>query len=221
MEQTTEGTFRVHPGRDDGEWLLLDVESGDPVYVPRDGPASEFEPGSRVRAELAFADGDARVTDAAVVADTRLYFYRTDEELFEAARACWRAASEAGEPMASRVTHDTDSEPNGVVYTFAEQPGRQDLFAEFRDGAKPLEPLVERATEGAAPPFEVFVLDHADHPFVVVYIALERDGLLARTVRETYGDAALTDLGGVVEQRSTAYRNSSSSDDVDELDFDS
>lgn len=198
MEQTTAGLYRVYPGRDDGEWLLLDAESGDPTYVPRIGPAATFEPGNRVRAELVLSDGDAEVTAADIERDGRFHFYRvTDEQLFEAAQVCWNAATEAGEPMASRVTHDTDGDPNGVVYTFAEQPGERDLFAEFRDGAKPLEPLLARAADGADPPFESFVIDHADYPFVVVYIALARDGLLARTVRETYGGASLTDLGGV------------------------
>lgn len=201
MEQTTTGEYRVHPGRDGGEWLLLDVESGDPTYAPRDGAAADLAAGNQVHATLAFADGAAKVVDAAVERDTRFYFYRPDPDsrLFEAARVCWDAAVEVGEAMASRVTHGTDGEPNGVVYVFAEQPGERDLFAEFRDGVTPLEPLLERAADGSDPPFEAFIIDHPEHPFVAVYIALERGGVLARTVRETYDGGSLTDLGGFEE----------------------
>ena len=87
--------------------------------------------------------------------------------------------------MNSQVTRDTDSDPNGVVYTFAEQAGERDLFGEFRDGIKPLEPLVARAAEAADPPFSVWVLD-TPQPFVLVYIVLGPDGLLERTMCDTY-----------------------------------
>ncbi|PSQ35543.1 hypothetical protein BRD11_02490, partial [Halobacteriales archaeon SW_12_69_24] len=92
-----------------------------------------------------------------------------------------------GEPMNSRVTYGTDNEPNGVVYTFADQPGSRDLLAEFRDGGKPLEPLVDRAarSEDVEPPFSVYVIE-PEEPFLVVYIVLEPDGLLDETVADTY-----------------------------------
>jgi len=118
-----------------------------------------------------------------VETDTRYRFVRTDEPLFEAARDCWAAARHADEAMNARVTHGTDDEANGVVYTFAEGP--RDLFAEFRDGTRPLDPLLSRVGR-VAPPYEVFVIDHEAEPFVVVYIVLRRDGLLAETVRDTY-----------------------------------
>jgi hypothetical protein len=89
--------------------------------------------------------------------------------------------------MNSRVTYNTDNEANGVLYTFAEQAGSRDLFSEFRDGLKPLEPLIARAAqpEEVDPPFSVFVID-PEEPFVVVYIVLDPDGLLDETVRDTY-----------------------------------
>jgi hypothetical protein len=187
---TTEGVYRVlestrsEDERDGEEWLLLDVETGDPTYVPRDG--LDAAAGNRVRATIAWSDGDPRVEAAAVVSDTRFGFTRTREPLFQDAHACWRDAREAGEAMASRLTHGTDGDPNGVVYTFAEQPGSRDLFEEFRDGGKPLDPLLARLAESVDPPFEAFVVDHTDEPFVVVLIAFECGGLLAGTVRETY-----------------------------------
>ncbi|MFC7176561.1 DUF6663 family protein [Halosegnis marinus] len=147
MEQTTTGTYRVLPGRDDDEWLLLDVESGDPTYVPR-GDAPDLAVGNRVRADLAWRDGDPRVESAAVTDATRFRFVRTTETMFEAATRCWEGAVESGSGMNSRVTYGTDGDPNGVVYTFAKQPGQRDLFEEFRDGVKPLEPLLVRAAGG-------------------------------------------------------------------------
>ena len=187
---TTEGVYRVlestrsEDERDGEEWLLLDVETGDPTYVPRED--LDAAAGNRVRATLVWPEGDPRVEEYEVAADTRFAFTRTREPLFQDAHACWRDAREAGEPMASRVTHGNDGDPNGVVYTFAEQPGSRDLYEEFRDGGRPLEPLLARLAESVDPPFEAFVVDHTDEPFVFVLLAFERDGLLAGTVRETY-----------------------------------
>lgn len=208
MEQTTNGEFRVHPGREEGELLLLDPGTADPTYVPKEGPAADLAPGNRVRATLAWGDGGARIEEATVVSDTRYRFYRTEETIFEVARDCWERARAAGEGMNARVTRGTGGDVNGVVYTFAAQPGQRDLFAEFRDGAKPLEPLLDRLRgdedgEDSAgedpvdrsPPYSVFVIDPADEPFVVVAIALDPDGRFARTLRATYGDASLADLG--------------------------
>ncbi|WP_255198475.1 DUF6663 family protein [Halorarius litoreus] len=223
MEQTTAGTFRVLAStRGDDEWLLLDVESGDPTYVPATGyegalaeTAADLEAGNRVDAELAWSDGQARFAALTITAPTRFYFIRTTETLFEAAKRCWNDAVEEGSGMNSRVTYGTDSEPNGIVYTFAEQPGQRDLFEEFRDGVKPLEPLLVRAAggreaydtdDGPEPPFETFVLSHPDHPFVTVYIVLDPDGFLAETVRDTYldGDGSAhddeDDVGGLADR---------------------
>ncbi|MFB6117506.1 DUF6663 family protein [Halosegnis sp.] len=203
MEQTTAGEYRVLPGREDGELLLLDVESGDPTYVPADDEADLPAVGNRITAELAWVDGDPQLAGFEVVADTSFHFVRTDEPIFEAATRCWEEAKESNAGMSSRVTHGTDGEPNGIVYTFARQPGQRDLFAEFRDGVKPLEPLLVRAAGGREaypngdagpdPPFEVFVIA-AEEPFVAVYIVLDPVGFLAETVRDTYVSAGgLTD----------------------------
>lgn len=187
---TTVGVYRVlestrdEDERDGDEWLLLDVETADPTYVPR--ADLDAAPGNRVRATLVWPNGEPRVEESEVVEDTRFAFTRTREALFQDAHACWRDAETAGEAMASRVTSGTDGEPNGVVYAFADQPGSRDLYEEFRDGGKPLDPLLARLAESVDPPFEALVLDHTGEPFVVVLLAFERDGLLARTVRETY-----------------------------------
>ena len=187
---TTGGVYRVLEStreadeRDGDEWLLLDVETGDPTYVPRGD--LDAAAGNRVRATLVWPDGEPRVEEYEVLTDTRFAFTRTREPLFQDAHACWRDAQEAGEAMASRVIHGTDGQPNGVVYAFADQPGSRDLYEEFHDGGKPLDPLLARLAESVDPPFEAFVIDHTDEPFVLVLLAFERDGLLAGTVRETY-----------------------------------
>lgn len=175
------------------EFLLLDPETADPTYVARTGyddPLAErvasVEAGNLVECAVDWTDERPRFADCEVVERTRFAFTRDVTNLFEAAVECWREAEYAGEAMNSRLTRGTDGDVNGVCYVFADQRGRRDLFEEFRDGTKPLDPLLA-AVDGADPPYEVFVLDPADHPFVVVYIALERGGLLARTVRETYG----------------------------------
>lgn len=186
MTPRTDGPFRVLPGRTDDERLLLDVESADPTYVDREA-LPDVAVGNRVDADLSFSEGEPIVESATVETETAFRFVRTHEPVFEAARNCFEAARAEGEAMNSRVTYGTDGDPNGVVYTFAEQPGSRDLFEEFRDGGKPLEPLVDRAarSEGADPPFSVWVLD-PEEPFVLVYIVLDPDGILEETMRDTY-----------------------------------
>ena len=193
MTRSTEGPFRVLPGRRDGEALLVDVNSADPLYVAESSlstpnEASELAVGNRIDADLSWAGEEPVLSDATVETDTRFRFRRTDEQLFEAARSCFEEARAEGAAMNSRVTYDTSRNPNGIVYTFAEQPGSRDLFAEFRDGTKPLDPLLDRAAEGAEPPFSVWVLA-SDAPFLVVYIVLDPDGLLESTMADTYGDS--------------------------------
>lgn len=209
MEQTTAGRYRVlESTRNRDEWLLLDAESGDPTYVPStgyDGAVADavdaLKPGNQISATLAWDDGTARFAELSVDDATRFWFARTEETLFEAAKRCWNDAVETGAAMNSRVTHDTDGEPNGVVYVFAAQPGQRDLYEEFRDGVKPLEPLLARTADAADPPFETFVLVHSDHPFVTVYIVLDPDGFLAETVRDTYFEEADTGTGGGLADR--------------------
>ncbi|MFC4987483.1 MULTISPECIES: DUF6663 family protein [Saliphagus] len=180
----TEGRFRVLPGRDDDEWLLLDVESADPTYVPRES-APDLASGNRIEATLDWSGDEPAIADWTVLTDTRFRFLRTREPIFEAAETCFEAARSAGDAMNARVTQDTDGRANGVVYTFADQSGQRDLFAEFRDGEKPIEPLVARAAEDEEPPFSVWVID-PEEPFVVVFIVLDPEGLLAETMAETY-----------------------------------
>lgn len=181
--------FRVLPGRDerDDERLLLDVESADPVYVPRSALSDDVAVGNRITADVRWADDEPVVENVTVEETTTVAFVRTDEPVFQAAQACFEEARARDEPMNSQVTYSTDNEANGVVYTFADQSGSRDLFSEFRDGLKPLEPLLARAAaaDGVEPPFSVYVIAPPE-PFTIVYIVLEPDGLLDETVRETY-----------------------------------
>ncbi|ELK54343.1 hypothetical protein D320_10514, partial [Haloferax sp. BAB-2207] len=80
-------------------------------------------------------------------------------------------------------------DPNAVLYVFAKQPGARDLFDEFGDGVVPVDPLLDRLddeTDAPDAPREVFVLRPLDEEFVLVAIALDREGLFARTMRDTY-----------------------------------
>jgi len=233
MEPSTDGRYRVL-GRphDDGELLLLDVESFDPVYVRVPGAGDEegdpavddagdartddeddaradddgrhrdradegddlaatvanLRAGYVVDVRLAWADGTPRFAAVEVVDRTLFEFCPSVTGIFEAARETWAATHRAGEAMNSRVTRDVDGEPNGALYVFAEQAGARDLFEEFRTGVRPLDPLVDRvdAASDDDGPREVFVMRPADEPFVLVYVAFEKGGLLADTVRDTY-----------------------------------
>jgi hypothetical protein len=167
------------------ERLLLDTETAEPTSVPATA-LEGVEPGNRVRAALDWTGADGpRVTDFEVVDATRFRFRRDVTPLFEAAADCWQSAAASGEAMDARVLRNTDSDPVGVVYVFAEQSGARDLFGEFADGTKPLDPLLDRV-EAADPPYEVFVLDPADHRCVVVTIALDPESRFAGTMRDTY-----------------------------------
>ncbi|PSP86245.1 hypothetical protein BRC83_00835 [Halobacteriales archaeon QS_1_68_17] len=198
MRPTTSGVYRAFESpRDRGdEWLLVDGE-GDPTYVAASGygdslaaTVAGLRPGYRVAATIEWQDDEARFADLAVESPTLFAFVDGTPDIFEAARETFRAGVRENVGVNSRVTRDTDGDPNGVLYTFAEQSGARDVFAEMRDGRTPLEPLVEKAIEGGRdPPFEVFVLRPAGDgdPFVVVYLAFEKGGLLADTVRDEYG----------------------------------
>jgi hypothetical protein len=197
-EQTTEGKYRVlESTREREEWLLLDVADADPTYVPKGEAAGSLEPGNRVRAELVWADGDPQFADFEVLEATTFAFTRTREDLFGDAHGAFRDARDAGEAMGSRVLVGQAGAPVGVVYTFADQPGQRDLFEEFRDGVKPLEPLLVRLAEDENPPFAGFVVDHVEEPFLAVVLAFDHEGMLAQTVRETYFGASLFDSGAL------------------------
>jgi hypothetical protein len=194
MQPTTDGTFRVlRSPRNPDELLLLDIETQDPTYVSTTGyegdlgeTVAEIEPGNRVEATLSWDDGTPRFAEVDIETRTTVEFADGATGIFEAARDTWQEAAREGAAMNSRVTQSTDGETNGVVYTFAKQSGQRDLYEEFRDGITPLEPLIDRLAEGREPPFAAFVIRPADEPFVLVALAIERDGILAETIRDTY-----------------------------------
>jgi hypothetical protein len=194
MQPTTAGTYRVlRSPRDPDELLLLDVETQDPTYVStasyegdRGETVAEIEPGNRIEATLSWNDGTPRFAEVDIETQTTVEFADGAIGIFEAARDTWQEAAREGAAMNSRVTQSTDGETNGVVYTFAKQSGQRDLYEEFRDGITPLEPLIDRLAEGREPPFAAFVIRPADEPFVLVVLAIERDGILAETIRDTY-----------------------------------
>jgi hypothetical protein len=191
-EPALDGPYRVLAStRDRDEWLFIDP-AGDPTYVPREGhgdltdQVSGLRPGYRVDADFEWTDGTPVVRDLEVLERTLFTFVPAADPVFEAAQSCWEAARREGAPMNSRVTYTTEGDPAGVVYVFAGQPGQRNLFEEFRDGVKPLDPLVDRLADGEDPPFEAFVLDAADSDYVVVYLVVEKGGMVADTVRDTY-----------------------------------
>ena len=90
-------------------------------------------------------------------------------------------------PIASNVTYDTDGEPNGALYTVAKQQDETDVFADLSTGRMTLEPMIDKLADGdEAPPYEVFVIRPERAPFVVVFLTLQKGGLLANTIREEY-----------------------------------
>ncbi|WP_435127426.1 DUF6663 family protein [Halobaculum sp. D14] len=212
METTDADRYRVLRVDDDAV-VLVDLSPADdpvdayePVRVAAGDADDELEPGNVVEAALDWSGDDPRFASLNVVRRSRYWFADGVENMFEAATDAWSDARAAGDAMTSRVTHNTDGEPNGALYVFADPGGEpespvrraagpsgggRDLYAEFRDGTTPIDPLVERvndADESASesPPRDVFVLRPASGPFVVVYVAFEQDGLLSRTVRDTY-----------------------------------
>lgn len=142
--------------------VLLDLtqtddpaEAYEPVVVSGDGyegvlaeTVAGLEPGNVVRATLDWTGPDAVAAFETVTVErhTRYRFGDDVTGLFEAARETWEAARDAGDAVGSRVTHDTDGQPNGALYVFADPAGR-DVFDEFRSGRRPLDPLVERVDE--------------------------------------------------------------------------
>lgn len=166
---------------------------GDPVLVRADGyegaladDVAALEPGTRIRASVEWTDGTARFADVEVLEDSRISYVRGATGMFEVALDVMEEARREGAGVNSRTTYSTDGEPNGAVYVFADQPGERDLFAEFRDGVAPLEPLLARLDGFEDCPHHVFVLDPLEHDFLVVYLVLRTDSVLARTVADTY-----------------------------------
>jgi len=194
MRPTSEGRFRVYEDPHDAERVLLvplDGESYDPTAVETAGyeapladAVATLRPGNRVAATLAWEDGDARFTELTVETETLVEFVPGASNIFEAAQDTWQEARREGVGVNSDVTYSTDGEPVGAVYTFAKQPGVRDVFSEFQEATRPLEPLLERVEKPE--PYEVFVMRPVGEEFVVVYIVFDFDSLLADTVRDTY-----------------------------------
>lgn len=181
MRPTTSGTFRA---LDDphGEWLLVDRRTTESIAAT----GGDFEAGNLIKATVEWDDGDAQLVECEVLARTRIHFVRDVTDLFEVARELCRDARMQGEGTLGDTTYSTDGEPNGAVYAFAEQSGARDVWSELRTGAIPLEPLIDRLGDFSPEPYEIFVLDPVDEPFVVVYLVPNPDSMLADTVGDTY-----------------------------------
>lgn len=196
MPATESGTYRVLPGPPDSEDpVFVERWSEDPISVRTDGDegsltatVAEFEPGNLVEATLAWPpEGQPAVTDVSVTTRTLFAFVDGADHVFEKASETFEAGQRERAAIASTTTFTTDGEPNGALYTIAKQGGGTDIFAQFRDGRRTLEPMVEKLGEGGAePPHEVFVIRPDDEPFVVVYLALDREGLLSDTIRDEF-----------------------------------
>jgi hypothetical protein len=196
MQTTTAGQYRVlGDALDRDGLLLLDRTDHEPVRVAADGYGADSDlaadvaalrPGYLVDATLAWSDGDARFEAVDVEKRTLLTFSRGVSGLFEAALETMEEAHQEGVGVTGRPTFSTDNEPNGAVYAFAQQSGERDIFEEIRTGVLPIEPLVDRLDEEGDDAHELFVFDPIDHEFVVVYLVLHRDSVLADTVRDTY-----------------------------------
>jgi len=183
-----QSAYRVLPAPDDG-YRWLDRETYEPVVLANDGhdaPVADLRPGHLVDAALDWSTSEPSVASLSVVRPTLYAFADGVDPMFEAARETWERARAEGEPMATRVLRNTDSEVVGVAYVFAES-GDRGRFEEFRDGSRPLEPLVDRVNERREPaPRAVFVLRPAAGEFTAVAVAFDADGRLADTMRDTY-----------------------------------
>ncbi|WP_336000679.1 DUF6663 family protein [Halorientalis halophila] len=198
MTATESGTYRVY-GIDDGEGRLRLVERGteEPTVVRADGydeplagAIADLRPGHLVDATLDWGTEPPTLTDLTVRTETLLFAADGTPDIFERAQDTFEQARIEEMPIYPTTTHDTDGEPNGVLYTVAKQAGERDLFAEFCDGRKTIEPMLGKLQEGGAdPPYEVFCLRPATEPFFVIYIALDAGGLLAETLHDEYDPA--------------------------------
>ncbi|MFT4923619.1 MAG: hypothetical protein ACI8XM_002847 [Haloarculaceae archaeon] len=201
MTTTDAGTYRVLPGPPDEEgFVLLEQWSEEPVTVQSEGDddplasaVESLQPGHLVDATVEWPpEGTPAIADLAVRTETVCTFVGDADHVFEKAEETFTEARRDRAPIASTVTYNTDGEANGALYTIAKQGGGTDIFAQFRDGRRTLEPMIDKLGEGGAePPYEVFVVRPADEQFVFVYLAIEKGGLLANTIREEYDLAPL------------------------------
>ena len=180
-------SYRVLAAPEAGRLRLLDRETYDAVVTAgedHDVSVEEVRPGYLVDADLDWSTSEPTIRSLSVRRPTLYAFADDIEPVFDVAQETWSEARLAGDSMNSRVTRNTDNEVNGVLYVFAEDGT---TFESFRDGERPLEPLVDRVNEqeGEAPR-EVFVLRPASREFVIVTIALRKGGQFADTLRETY-----------------------------------
>jgi hypothetical protein len=182
-------SYRVLATPETGRLRLLDRETYEPVVTAdtgHDAPVADLRPGYLVDADLDWSTSEPTVRSLSVRRPTLYVFADEIKPVFDVARETWNEARRAGDSMNGRVTRNTGNEVNGVLYVFAEDE-TGGTFEAFRDGARPLEPLVNRVNdrEGAAPR-EVFVLRPAAEQFVIITIALRKGGRFADTLRDTY-----------------------------------
>lgn len=187
-----ERRYRVLPGPDEESLRFLDRETYEPIVVSTEDsgePVGDLYPGYLVDAGLDWTDPEPVVRSLSVERPTLYEFRDGVDPVFQVAQETWREAQAANDAMNSQVTRNTDNRVNGVVYVFAEG-GDRGRFEEFRDGSRPLEPLLDRVNEreGAAPR-EVFVLRPQSGEFTIVTITLKKGGQFADTMRDTYGIA--------------------------------
>lgn len=185
-EARTTGEYRVRSRTPDSKAFVLVPLDGNDEPVRVEDAGETLMPGNRVSATLAWSDGTARFETYETVEDTRITYVRGATGLFEDALDTMEEARRENLGVNSRTTYNTDGDPNGAVYAFASQPGERDLYTEFRDGTAPLEPLLNRLDDFEDCPHHVFVLDPAEHDFLVLYLVLRRDSVLERTVEDTY-----------------------------------
>jgi len=182
------GRYRVLPAPDEG-YRWLDRATYEPVVLASEGHDAAVEdrrPGELVDATLDWSTSEPTVSSLSVVRPTRYQFADGVDPMFEAARETWDRVRAEGEAMGTQVLRDTDNQVIGVVYVFAES-GDRGRFEEFRDGSRPLEPLVDRVNERRdTEPREVFVLRARAEEFTAVTIAFNEDGRFAATMRDTY-----------------------------------
>ncbi|MFB6179842.1 MAG: DUF6663 family protein [Halorientalis sp.] len=196
MAATESGTYRVFESDRGGEELLL-VEKGheEPIYVqasgyyePLQSTVQELQAGYLVSATLAWSgEGDPSFAELEIETRTLFAFVDDISDIFEQAKETFEQGKREQMPIYSNVTYGTDGQPNGVLYTFAKQTDEKDIFAEFQTGRMTLEPMIDKLSEGGEdPPYEVFVIRPESTMFLVVYLTLEKGGLLADTIRDEY-----------------------------------
>ena len=195
-----QGRYRVLPGPEPDTLRLLDRTTCEPAVVSTGGsedesgsddagseaPIGDLRPGYLVDAALDWTTQRPTVESVSVVRPTLFAFADGVDPMFEAARETWQAARSEGEAMNTQVLRNTDNEVTGAVYVFAES-GERGRLEEFREGARPLEPLLDRVAESRGEaPRAVFVLRPAGGGFTAVAITFRKDGQLAETMRDTY-----------------------------------